>query len=231
MSQNLYGVYPNSWPFIAEGREIRHLPPGDLDALWANGWRHFGTEFFRSSLMVDEMCLKRQVALRIAVREFHLSRSQKRTLRRNSDLEWQFSAARPGEEEEALFERHKSRFVRNVPARLEEFLGDCPERRPGMSLQLSVRHHGRLVAASYLTLGASTCSSVYAVFDPDESRRRLGIHTMLLELDYARRNGLDYYYSGYATLEPSCYDYKKMFSGLSFYDWGKGWRLAEDMAR
>ena len=231
MSQNLYSIYPNSWPFIAESREIQHVSPGGLDALWADGWRHFGTEFFRSSLMVDEMCLKRQVALRIAVGEFSLSRSQKRTLRRNRDLDWEFSAARPGEEEEALFERHKLRFARNVPVRLAEFLGDCPESRPGASLQLSVRHHGRLVAASYLTLGARTCSSVYAVFAPEESRRRLGIQTMLLELEYARAHSLDFYYSGYATVEPSCYDYKKGFSGLSFYDWGKGWRMGADMAR
>ena len=130
-----------------------------------------------------------------------------------------------------MFERHKSRFVRNVPERLEEFLGDCPDRRPGPTLQLSVRHEGRLLAASYLSLGAQSCSSVYAIFDPDESRRRLGIFTMLVELEYARRRGLNYYYSGYATLESSCYDYKREFSALSFYDWGTGWRLGEEMSR
>jgi len=231
MSQNLYGIYPNSWPFIAEGREIQVLTPGELDSLWARGWRHFGTEFFRSSLMVDEMCLKRQVALRIEVNEFKLSRSQKRTLRKNRDLDWSFAPARPGEEEHVLFERHKSRFTRNVPGNLKEFLGDCPDERPGPCLQLSVRHAGCLVAASYLSLGMRSCSSVYAVFDPDQPRRRLGIQTMLLELEFARINGLDYYYSGYATLEPSCYDYKKQFSGLAFYDWAKGWQIGEDMTR
>lgn len=231
MSQNLYGVYPNSWPFIAESREIVRVPPEDLDELWADGWRHFGSEFFRSSLMVDEMCLKRQVALRIEVAEFKLSRSQKRTLRKNADLDWRCAPASPGAEERALFQRHKSRFVRNIPERLEEFLGDCPAERPGPSLQFSVRDEGRLLAASYLSLGARTCSSVYAIFEPDESRRRLGIFTMLLELEFARSQGMNYYYSGYATLEPSCYDYKKEFSGLSFYDWGQGWRIGEDMNR
>lgn len=231
MSQNLYGIYPNSWPFIAESREIQRVSPDDLDALWASGWRHFGTEFFRSSLMVDEMCLKRQVALRIEVPEFQLSRSQKRTLKRNTDLDWHFAAAKPGKEEYALFERHKSRFARNVPEHLREFLGECPDKHPGPCLQLSVRHEGRLVAASYLSLGARSCSSVYAVFDPDESRRRLGILTMLLELEFANTRALTHYYSGYATLESSCYDYKKDFSGLSFYDWGQGWRIGEEMAR
>lgn len=231
MSQNLYGIYPNSWPFIAESREIRELRPEEMDVLWADGWRHFGTEFFRSSLMVDEMCLKRQVALRIAVADFVLSRSQKRTLRRNRDLRWELDPASPGDEEHELFERHKQRFTRNIPAHLEEFLGDCSGAHPSPILQLSVRDGGRLVAASYLSLGQRSCSSVYAVFDPEASRRRLGIHTMLLELEFARSNDFEFYYSGYATVESSCYDYKKDFSGLSFYDWAEGWRLAEEMGR
>ena len=118
MSQNLYGVYPNSWPFIAESRVIQRVSPDVLDALWAGGWRHFGTEFFRSSLMVDEMCLQRQLALRIEVPEFRQSRSPKRTLKKNGDLDWHFATAEPGDEEHALFERHKSRFARNVPEHL-----------------------------------------------------------------------------------------------------------------
>ena len=69
------------------------------------------------------------------------------------------------------------------------------------------------------------------MFDPDESRRRLGIFTMLLELEFARTRALNHYYSGYATLESSCYDYKKGFSGLSFFDWGQGWRMGEEMGR
>ena len=224
MSQNIYGVYPNSWPFIAESREIEVVDPAELDGLWNDGWRHFGTEFFRSSLMVDEMCLKRQVALRIAVNEFVESKSQRRTMRKNTDLECTFGPTRPGEAERDLFHRHKERFARNVPGELEEFLGARPDRRPCAGLQLSVRLEGRLIAASFLSVGEKSCSSIYAVFDPEESRRRLGIFTMLQELDFAKRSGLDYYYSGYATIESSCYDYKKQFAGLQFYDWHGRWK-------
>lgn len=230
MSQNIYGVYPNSWPFIAESREIASLASRHLDAYWEDGWRHFGTNFFRSSLMVDGMNLKRQVALRIELGEFRVSKSQRRTLRRNADLVHEIGPCRPGEAEHLLFHRHKGRFAHNVPSDLSEFLGVRPAERPCPGLQLSVRREGRLVAASFFNIGERSCSSVYAVFDPEESRRRLGIYTMLLELAHAQEMGLDYYYSGYATIEPSCYDYKKGFSGLSYYDWVNGWRSKDEMA-
>ena len=33
----------------------------------------------------------------------------------------------------------------------------------------------------------------------------------------------------YATVEPSCYDYKKEFSALQYYDWEESWRPLEDL--
>jgi arginine-tRNA-protein transferase len=132
--------------------------------------------------------------------------------------------------EDELFELHKDRFERNVPHSLDEFLGDRPDGKPCACEQLSVRSNGRLVAVSFLALGKSACSSVYAVFDPEESRRRLGILTMLLEIEYARKRGLEHYYSGYATVEESCYDYKKQFDSLSYFDWSGEWRSIDELA-
>ena len=119
--------------------------------------------------------------------------------------------------------------MRNVPERLEDFLGDQPHGRPCECLQLSVREGDRLVAASFLAVGRRACSSVYAVFDPECSSRRLGIFTMLAELEFAKAQGYEYYYSGYATVEPSCYDYKKQFAELEYYDWEGHWRSIDEL--
>lgn len=230
MTQLLYPVYPNSWPFVMENRTLEQLKPDEVDAYWADGWRHFGSDFFRSSLMVEEMAIKRQVALRLAVEEFQPSKSQRRTMRRNEDLEFSFGPATPGPAEVELFEKHKQRFETNVPSSLTEFLGSRPDGVPCACSQLSVRSEGRLIATSFLALGRTSCSSVYAVFDPAESRRRLGIQTMLTEIAYARELGLKHYYSGYATVEASCYDYKKQFAGLSYFDWQGEWRSIEELS-
>lgn len=229
MTQLLYPVYPNSWPFVMESRVVESVSPEEVDGYWADGWRHFGSDFFRSSLMAEEVGIKRQISLRLDLSEFKVSKSQRRTLRKNEDLTFEFAPARPGDLEEELFELHKDRFERNVPHSLNEFLGDRPDGKPCACEQLSVRSKGRLVAVSFLALGKSACSSVYAVFDPEESRRRLGILTMLLEIEHARKRGLEHYYSGYATVEESCYDYKKQFDSLSYFDWSGEWRSIDEL--
>lgn len=228
MSQHLYSIYPGSWPLVAESRVLTSVRAEEMDELWAVGWRHFGTDFFRASLMADEMSLKRQIALRIAVPKFGMTKSQRRTFRKNSDLEMTMEGAALSQEVRDLFDIHKMRFVRNVPDRLQDFLGRQPNGEPCECLQLSIRMDGRLLASSFLALGRKACSSIYAVFDPEFSKRRLGVFTMLAELEYAREQGYEHYYSGYATVESSCYDYKKEFGALEYYDWEGRWSpLAE----
>ncbi len=223
MSQQLYNLLSGEWPLVAESRERDRVSPVEMDELWSVGWRHFGTDFFRASLMSDGMCLKRQIALRIEVDQFSQSRSQRRTYRKNADLELSFDGADPGQAESRLFDLHKMRFVGNVPDGLSDFLGARPNGSPCECLQLSVHLDQRLIAASFIALGERACSSIYAVFDPEFSCRRLGIFTMLAELEFAKSQGLQFYYSGYATVEKSCYDYKKEFKALQYYDWEGCW--------
>ena len=229
MSQQLYNLLSGAWPLVAESRAFDVVDPEGMDELWSVGWRNFGTDFFRASLMSDGTYLKRQIALRIEVARFMRSRSQRRTIRKNGDLDLSYDSADPGEGESRLFDIHKMRFAGNVPDCLADFLGNRPNGQPCECLQLSVRLEGKLIAASFFALGRQTCSSIYAVFDPEYSRRRLGVFTMLAELEFAREQGYQYYYSGYATVEPSCYDYKKEFSALQYYDWEGCWRPVEEL--
>ena len=194
------------WPLINEIGEAESVSRSRMDELWSQGWRHFGSRFFRYSLMWQGENWKRVLNLRVPLEEWSPSKSQRRTLKRNEDLEIDFSPAEPGEEEEALFQAHKERFRENVPDALSDFLGEEPNGVPIPCLQLSVRKDEELLAASFLDLGQRACSSIYGVFEPRESQRRLGILTMLLEMNYAKEIGLEYYYLGYVCVESSPYD-------------------------
>jgi Putative arginyl-tRNA:protein arginylyltransferase len=82
----------------------------------------------------------------------------------------------------------------------------------------------RLLAASFLDIGRQSTSAVYAMFEPSESKRSLGVFTMLEAIRHSRELGCKYYYHGYAYREPSVYDYKKNFAGTEYYDWSEGWK-------
>lgn len=82
----------------------------------------------------------------------------------------------------------------------------------------------KLLAASFFDVGERSVSAVCAMFEPEETRRSLGIFTMLLVIRHAIAAGKKFYYPGYAYEGNSFYDYKKRFAALEVFDWNAGWK-------
>lgn len=191
-----------------------------IDQFWAQGWRRFGPTLFRYSLMaspggdIDVI-----VPLRLEPATFSATRSQRRVLRNNADVSWDIAPATLAPEFLELFEKHRHRFASNTPESLSVFLGDDPAASPCECLAFRCLVRGRVIAASFLDVGESAVSAVYAVFDPVEARRSPGTLTMLREIEWSREQGLTHYYPGYTTLGAGVYDYKKNFGPAEGFDW------------
>jgi arginine-tRNA-protein transferase len=155
--------------------------------------------------------------------DFERSKSQRRVLRRNGDLCVEIRPVEITEDTERLFHDHKLRFDHSVPTSIYEFLSAEPATVPCPAREVAVYDGERLVAVSYFDIGESSLSSIYAIFDPSEEKRSLGILTMLKEIEYAHEIGCDFHYPGYAYEGESFYDYKKRFSGLEQFDWLGKW--------
>jgi arginyl-tRNA--protein-N-Asp/Glu arginylyltransferase len=202
------------------------VTPEQHDMLLDEAWRHFGRHFFRYNLAIYDNDIRLVVPLRIRLSAFNLSKSQRRTLRRNADAEVKIGPVNLADEALVLFERHKRRFTTGEPSTIYDFLAADGE--PVEVLQLEVRRCGRLVAASFFDHGADSISSIYGMFDPEQTAFSLGIFTMLKEIEYASASGRSLYYHGYAYEGTSFYDYKKRFSALEMYDWRGRWLPFDD---
>ena len=202
--------------------------PERMDELWAGGWRHFGWVFFRYRLWQHGGRWLTVTPLRIDLERYTPSRSQRRVLARNRDLRVETRPTEIVAEMRRMFRRHRLRFREQVPESLDNFLSDAPATVPCRNETIRVYSGSRLVAAHFLDVGADASSSVYSMFDPGESRRSLGVYTILLAVERARGAGQRHYYLGYATREPSPYDYKKNFAGLEEYDWRGRWLRLEE---
>lgn len=199
------------------------ISPEQLDRLLADGWRHFGEHFVRYNVGVHENRVRRVLPLRVRAQDFTLSKSQRRVLKRNQDLRIIFRPIEITPEKRRLFESHKRRFTHSVPDSLFNFLSRSPATVPCRALEVCAYDNDKLLAASFFDVGATAVSAVYAMFDPHETARSLGIFTMLLTIDYAAGNGKCHYYPGYAYEGESFYDYKKRFAALEEYDWLGNW--------
>lgn len=213
------------WPEVAGCFDHGPMDPEILDALWSHGWRHFGRSFFQYSRTEMQGQPVRVIPLRVDLSRWTPSRSQSRILRLNRDLSVVAQRPHLTDEHRDLFTRHTARFQENVPDSLETFLGPDPGRRrdpeayPCECVQIEARVARRLLAVSFLDLGREAASSVYAFFDPEESRRSPGWLTFLAEIEHAKASGRRFLYPGYASIEPSAYDYKKRLGALEAYDW------------
>lgn len=212
-------------PDIIEQFVAERVPPAVMDLLWANGWRHFGSYFFRYSFQWDEATASNQLIqpLRVPALDFEPSKSQRRVLRRNLDIRWEIEPTKASPEVQSLFQSHKSRFSSNVPESLFSFLSESdPAGIPCSCLEFRAFLGAQLVAVSFMSVGETSTSGIYGIFDPKETSRSLGILTLLKEIEFTRTSNRHYYYPGYSTREPSAYDYKKRLSPAEFFDWSTG---------
>lgn len=213
MEENRYWTY----------MECESITPHELDFLLADGWRHFGNFFFRDTMSWHDDRLCQIIPLRIHLAKFVASKSQRKILRKNQDIKIVFRDAFIDEEKEILFYRHCARFKSNIPSSIYDFLSHDPAHIPGHIMECCLFEENKLYAVSFIDIGYTSTSSVYAMFDPAYSHRSPGLHTLLCEINFSIENKKKFLYTGYSFQETSHYDYKKKFKGTEFYNWEGEW--------
>ena len=200
-----------------------------MDMLWRNGWRHFGTYFYRYSILPKHGRILNVLSLRIRLSKFKYSRSHKRIIAKNNDLRVEFKPAFVNKEVTELFEKHKKRFKENIPESIYVFVSRKPDIVPCEAESLCLYKDDKLVGISYFDLGEQSTSSIYQCYDPDLSKRSLGIFMILESIKRSIELKKDFYYPGYAYKEPSHYDYKKRFSATEYFNWDDKWLDLKDL--
>ena len=69
----------------------QHATAVRMDELWATGWRHQGTLFFRYSHWPTAGIEHQIMPVRLDLARFTPSKSQRRVLRKNEDLRWEIA--------------------------------------------------------------------------------------------------------------------------------------------
>ncbi|CAN5465398.1 hypothetical protein BH18ACI3_BH18ACI3_17420 [soil metagenome] len=217
--------------FINEEFHAEAVSGIEMDDLLANGWRHFGTHFFRYNLNVYEFDIRQVIPLRIRLADFSLTKSQRRILRKNADLRTEIRPIVVTDKTEELFERHKLRFHHGTPDSIYDFVSRKPAKTPCRAMEICVYEDNNLLAASFLDIAETSSSGIYAIFDPKASSRSPGIFTMLKEIEYSIENGKMFYYQGYCYAGESFYDYKKRFRAIEQYEWNGNWESVKEFHR
>lgn len=209
---------------------MQPLEPAVFDHYMANGWRLLGYSIIRHNFAVCRSQMCGTIPLRIRLKDFQFSKSQRQLLRRNADLDIEYGPIMLTPEHDTLFQLHSEhRFTERRPDLLATFIGAQAHLEPVSGTSFTVRMpDGQVVAYSFMHIGQKAVSGTYCFFHPDFSRFSLGNYTFLLELLKSQELGMEFYYPGYCYDVPSQFDYKLNFNALESYNWKTGeWQPQE----
>lgn len=193
-------------------RYIEGCPAPLYQQMLEQGWRRFGRMFFRPACALCQECR----SLRVAVAEFQPSRSMRRNLRENRDLEVRVSRPAMSSEHLGLYRRYHRDMAQR---RGWEDRGIDPldyyrtfiEGYEGFGYELQVRLQRRLVAVALFDQVPEGLSAVYCFYDPRCRRRGLGVFAILQQVERARRLGLPWVYLGYFVAGNASMAYKARY--------------------
>lgn len=183
------------------------LAPGVYHALMDLNFRRMGDLVYRP--VCDACTACRQI--RVPADAFRPSRSQRRCLARNADVEVLTTRPVLTEEKASLYRRYLTGRhdgqMDGSPEELERFLYSGG----GRTVETCYRLAGRLVAVGLVDVEPEALSAVYCYFDPDLSERGLGVLNVLRLLADARRLGVPWVYLGYYVAGSRTMAYKAGF--------------------
>ncbi len=227
---------PSPCPYLPGKRERKVFTGLDgLDAealhdvLTHAGFRRSQNIAYRPSCDACEAC----VSARVPATRFEFARRWRKIMSRNADLTRSLRRAEATEEQFWLLRRYlNSRHAHGGMADMS--MSDYA----AMVEETAVRTHmveyrytsgpknGELAAGALVDVLGDGLSLVYSFFDPDESRRSLGIYTILDHIQQARAAGYAYLYLGYWIPGSEKMDYKAAFRPLELLLGGE-WRPYE----
>lgn len=215
-----------------------HLPLSEganvNDSLTEVGFRRSQNIAYRPACETCDAC----VSARIPAADYHLSRSERRILDRNSDLERHLVEAEATSEQFDLLRQYLT--ARHADGGMADM--NWPD-YVAMVEDTAVRTHlmeyrvksadggpGELIACVLVDLLADGLSLVYSFYNPHLGKRSVGSFIILDHIRQAVALGAPYVYLGYWVAGSPKMAYKARFSPLEVLRPG-GWRLLSSRER
>nr|WP_174506597.1 arginyltransferase [Acinetobacter sp. Marseille-Q1620] len=181
-----------------------------LSELSRLGFRRSGDFVYRPECHLCRQCL----SCRVPVDSFQMNSTQKKAWKRNQDLEMKIISTKDATDihydlyEKYIISRHSDGDM--FPPSYDQFekflIHSCTQ-----SFFLELYKEDRLISVSTCDILDDGVSAVYTFFDPDESKRSLGVYAILKQIEYVKSIGQDYVYLGYWVPHSDKMNYKSQY--------------------
>jgi leucyl-tRNA---protein transferase len=199
-----------------------------LDDYLSRGWYRIGQAVFTTDAIdAAERAPERQITpyfrvfwLRFRLSNFHFGKKQKKLLDNNRLFKVDIQPLEITPELESLYTKYKSGIDFTIAPTLFDSLYrlefyELPGHQVYDSHLITVRDGRNLIAAGIFDMGSRSIAGIINMFHPDYRKYSPGKYLMLLKLEYAVRQRMNFYYPGYISCDFKKFDYK-LFPGKHF---------------
>ena len=195
-----------------EYRVVWDLDPETYGTLLRRGYRRFGAYLFRPACLGCTQCR----SLRVLPQRFEMTKSMRRVLALNAGIEVQLRPLFVTDEHLRLYNRYHQfmREHRGWPmewANARTYADNFVHGGEQVGRQWLYFDRGTLVGVALMDEVPGAVSLVYCFYDPAWRDRSPGTFSVLTQIEYARKDGLEFAYLGYWIAACQSMSYKVRF--------------------
>lgn len=188
---------------------IRDCTKEQCESLILRGWRRFGAMYFRPICSDCQKC----ESLKIDVASYEFRKSERRILRKNSDLRTVIREPTLTRDHMELFEKyhlykHHTRSWDEPKVDPRNYYASFVQGHGDFGYEILYFEGERLIAVDLVDILDHGISALYCYYDPELPKRSLGKYTLLMQIELARKLDLQWIYLGYYVQECVSLSYK-----------------------
>jgi len=193
--------------FTSKNLIVNSIDNEGLESLLENGYRHFGTYFFKPECFLCNKCRP----IRIPVDSFNLSRSDKRVINKNKMFSVNIiDKSESYTEYYNLYCEHKKRFKDKSEESYDNWISSFFADQSFNKI-LEIKDRDNLVAVTHLDVTKNIISAVYCYWNKNYGAYSPGKFSILSGIEKAKKMNIKYYYLGYYIKENVHMSYKKHY--------------------
>ena len=190
-----------------------------VTAVVQRGWRRFGKYFFYPICNGCNECK----SLRIDAQDFKPSKSQRKAIKKNKETKIHIQRPSISTAHIELYNKYHNFKAdkdgwRQRDISHKEYFENFVDGAHNFGREVLYYVGDKLVGVDLIDIVNDGISAIYFYYDPDYAELSLGIYSLLMQIDLAKKLGLRYIYLGYWVDGCQAFAYKRNFKPLELLD-------------
>ena len=185
--------------------------PPDWDNAWAHGWFRMRQTLFTTHFLAFDRRLYPAIWLRVGLRNLEPDRRFLNLKKLNSRFRIEVSPLDrkgPSDREESLYARYRASLAFEPAPSLRDLLWGEESDSRFPTHQILLFDGEDLIAGGIFDKGDRAAAGISCYYDPGYRKHSLGKYLIYLKMEHCQREGLEWFYPGYAAPGQPRIDYK-----------------------